>query len=529
MTKENALHLIRMTVFEFHRDVMIPLDANVDLYDKMPHSSAVRLHEHFFDFSSAVQNLYGEISKAIMEDMDNFQTSQLLSLCRDISELYGLPVFKYMPGSIPDNSPIRYVDPRATNTPNYGLEDNTLEKLKSQIRKFGDEELTKRLAEVESGKSRIVFEEMKDSTEGHTVFDNGKVTYRLNKKYEKASDEADLWKASIILAHELQRNPATGDLRGETTEIVLRDLNFIEKLAEEYGEKVYEANPEFAILRYVNERFGEEGLKKFADVAISHEGRYLDWDEQFLENCYNGELSPLDVLNEIHSGAMQQLSRDFNLNLVTGPRFSEMYANEQIDHLWNLCVEAERRGGTYKGTIAAHIRNDLRNKMKLDDLFAIDDFFMNGRLRELLNVNENGEDYYNFGDMKLTSGWYKVPSYGSHYHQNIVPRTTRRLRLNRHGKIVYKVVYTRLNAKFMNFDKREAVFRYPGGVSDFIDSGPDRGTYNYFNGLTNRDKHERFDVEPFKKYSPAGYDEGTLIFHNKNYSRTNDNSFYWRY
>ena len=276
MTKENALHLIRMTVFEFHRDVMIPLNANIDLYDKMPHSSAVRLHEHFFDFSSAVQNLYGEISKAIMEDMDNFQTSQLLSLCRNISELYSLPVFKDMPGSIPDNSPIRYVDPGATDDLNYGSEDNTLEKLKSQIRKFGDEELTKRLAEVESGQSRIVFEEMKDSTEGHTVFDNGKVTYRLNKKYEKASDEADLWKASIILAHELQRNPATGDLRGETAEIVMRDLSFIEKLVAEYGEKVYEQLPEFELLDLIKERCGEERLRKFIDMAFNHEGNYYD-------------------------------------------------------------------------------------------------------------------------------------------------------------------------------------------------------------------------------------------------------------
>ncbi|MDR1839556.1 MAG: hypothetical protein LBQ93_08270 [Treponema sp.] len=197
MTKENALRLIRMTVFEFHRDVMIPLDANIDLYDKMPHSSAVRLHEHFFDFSSAVQNLYGEISKAIIEDMDNFQTSQLLSLCRDISELYGLPVFKDMPGSIPDNSPIRYVDPGATDDLNYELEDNTLEKLKSQIRKFGDEELTKRLAEVESGQSRIVFEEMKDSTEGHRAFGpfGNELGYNANPT---ASDsfELDLYFAS---------------------------------------------------------------------------------------------------------------------------------------------------------------------------------------------------------------------------------------------------------------------------------------------------------------------------------------------
>jgi hypothetical protein len=276
MTKENALHLIRMTVFEFHRDVMIPLNANIHLYDKMPHSSAVRLNEQFFDFSSAVQNLYGEISKAIMEDLDNFQTSQLLSLCRDISELYSLPVFKDMPGSIPDNSPIKYAGPGVTDTLNYGLEDNTLEKLKSHIRKFGDEELAKRLAEVESGQSRIVFEEMKDGTEGHTVFDNGKVTYRLSKEYEKTSDEADLWRASIILAHELQRNPATGDLRGETADIVMRDMAFVERLVSVHGEKVYEQMPEFVLLCLIREKCGEEKLREFIDVAFNHTGSYWE-------------------------------------------------------------------------------------------------------------------------------------------------------------------------------------------------------------------------------------------------------------
>jgi hypothetical protein len=40
MTKEDALHLIRITMSEFHRDVMIPLHENTHLYDRGTHSEA---------------------------------------------------------------------------------------------------------------------------------------------------------------------------------------------------------------------------------------------------------------------------------------------------------------------------------------------------------------------------------------------------------------------------------------------------------------------------------------------------------
>jgi len=103
----------------------------------------------------------------------------------------------------------------------------TTERLMAQVRKFGDSLIIERLAEIEIGKSKIVFEKMEEGKEGYTKVENGQITYKLNKRYERVIDDAELWKASIILAHELQRNPATGDLRGETTEIVLRDYGGI--------------------------------------------------------------------------------------------------------------------------------------------------------------------------------------------------------------------------------------------------------------------------------------------------------------
>jgi hypothetical protein len=118
--------------------------------------------------------------------------------CIMLANRYKLPVYNVMPKHFPKGYQI--VDEAVSDAI---LENATLEKLIAQVGKFGDEELGKRLAEVESGQSRIVFEKMKKGTEGQTVFDDGKITYKLNKKYEKTSDEAELLRASIILAHEL--------------------------------------------------------------------------------------------------------------------------------------------------------------------------------------------------------------------------------------------------------------------------------------------------------------------------------------
>jgi hypothetical protein len=63
-------------------------------------------------------------------------------------------------------------------------------------------------------------------------------------------------------------------LGGETAEIVARDVAYIERLAGEYGESVYKNNPEFGVLHYIKELFGEEGLKVFAGTVFSHEGSY---------------------------------------------------------------------------------------------------------------------------------------------------------------------------------------------------------------------------------------------------------------
>jgi hypothetical protein len=143
-----------------------------------------------------------------------------------------------------------------------------------QVRKLGDSLVTERLGAYEAGESLIEFRDMDEGTEGYTRTEGGKTVYSLNRKYERIGDNRTLQKASIILAHELQRNPWSGDLKGETAEIVCKDVEYIEKLADEYGEGVYRNNPEFGILHYIKEIIGDGGLKEFVDEAFSHTGSY---------------------------------------------------------------------------------------------------------------------------------------------------------------------------------------------------------------------------------------------------------------
>jgi hypothetical protein len=108
ISRENALRLIRVTIFEFHRDVMIPLNSNIHLYDRERNADAICLHERFHDFSTAVQDIYSTMSTAMeeLEEWDNSKLSQFLNLCRDISELYDLPVH----GEMPDGEVLEVVD-----------------------------------------------------------------------------------------------------------------------------------------------------------------------------------------------------------------------------------------------------------------------------------------------------------------------------------------------------------------------------------------------------------------------------------
>ena len=124
LSRGEALSLIQATIFQFHRDVMQPLNASIPQGSfAEEQTNAERLNNQFFAFSQAVGNWDNGISTKIA-GWDNFRLSQLLSLCRDISELYNLNVYAKMPSFIADDNlldadpedpePLRYVAPGVT-------------------------------------------------------------------------------------------------------------------------------------------------------------------------------------------------------------------------------------------------------------------------------------------------------------------------------------------------------------------------------------------------------------------------------
>jgi hypothetical protein len=190
MSRENALRLIRATIFEFHKDVMIPLNGNIRLYDWEHNADAIRLHEQFYDFSEAVQDIYSVASNVMEElgELDNFQLSQLLSLCRDISELYSLPIFEHMSDFIPDNSPIKYVDPDATS-------DSNAQKLAELNARILGEIISMANSETDNGRQQL----LELIINGLNHMDPAGERIIITKIEEKMMDVADLhWKLEFI-------------------------------------------------------------------------------------------------------------------------------------------------------------------------------------------------------------------------------------------------------------------------------------------------------------------------------------------
>lgn len=150
MTRENAVWLIRQTMLEFQSNVMEPLRSNIGLYAERRNVLPIKLNESFDMYSAAIQNMQGIIDEIF--NIDNFQLSQILSLCRDISELYKLPVFGSMPSFISDTSYIRYVSPMVTEGERNislrdFLDDVLINNLLPEAKRIGEELLTEFLIE----------------------------------------------------------------------------------------------------------------------------------------------------------------------------------------------------------------------------------------------------------------------------------------------------------------------------------------------------------------------------------------------
>jgi hypothetical protein len=190
--------------------------------------------------------------------------------------------------------------------------------------------------------------------------------------------------------------------------------------------------------------------------------------------------------------------------------FPMMSASEQMDYLQIKHLEGIKKIGCDRGRVAKHIR-DLRSQMKLKELFKINDKFMNIKLREFLNINENGVDYYTWDEVNK-SPWREVSSLGCIYHQLTAPNTKVLISIpiQPYNQLIYLPFYNRLNAKFCHPDGREAIFSYKNeneGV--YVTDVYDKATYNY--GDDNNDfvlgitsilpfAHNKYDIKQFENY-----------------------------
>ena len=168
--------------------------------------------------------------------------------------------------------------------------------------------------------------------------------------------------------------------------------------------------------------------------------------------------------------------------------FKKSSAEEQMTFLKNEynSVQSENSTNTDRGAKAAEMR-ELRDSMKLGKLFKQDENFMNGDLRDFLNLKEDGTMNYSIEDVKgkqaRKAGWTELCSIGSQYHQSGAGD-------NNH-----------LNAKFVNKDGREVVISYDRIVSSGY---PDKGTFNYKNGNVFSSilwgGHNLYDMKPYDRY-----------------------------
>ena len=159
--------------------------------------------------------------------------------------------------------------------------------------------------------------------------------------------------------------------------------------------------------------------------------------------------------------------------------FKDMNAKDQMSYLKNEFAKGMKAEGNDRGKIASDLRG-LRDQMKLDGLFKNDEKFMNGDLRDFLNLKEDGTMNYKMSDLTKEKGWTEMSSVGSQYHQT-----------NTNGT---------LNAKFVNEDGREVVIN---SNNEVIKNYPDKGTFNYVNGNMGSSilfgGHKLYDMDPYER------------------------------
>jgi hypothetical protein len=237
--------------------------------------------------------------------------------------------------------------------------------------------------------------------------------------------------------------------------------------------------------------------------------------EAMMQLGYNYVINRVTGLqaNEYLNALLYSLDRENlkTLDSVTDKDFKEMGTAEQLEYLKRQVVVGGALLGEDRGGVAQALREikGLHNGAILSDLFYGDrptwlekifnpqaqfiagDFdFMNNNLRDFLNLDDNGSDYYIYE--QLASGWPGNP--GKDYHLD--PRYAGEPPNQQKNNII----------KLNRSDGREIVFGRVGEGQPWYLVIDDRyrGTYNYGHkfGFMPGTVHNRFDMAPyFQKYS----------------------------
>lgn len=197
----------------------------------------------------------------------------------------------------------------------------------------------------------------------------------------------------------------------------------------------------------------------------------------------------LDIFSEI---------KDKTLRLKEFDKKERLYYYHYVDNNSEYVKELTASSGQMKSLKdsvegSGHSPSMQRVKIRkpstnLEELFEIDEEFMNGGLRDLLNLKDDRSDY-TYDDLTTANGWAEYSSFKSAFHQTETDGEIYK-KLN---SITHNDRF--LNAKFINEDGREVVINPKREV---VNTYPDKGTFNYVNA-DDPSGHKKFDVDPYNR------------------------------
>ena len=217
------------------------------------------------------------------------------------------------------------------------------------------------------------------------------------------------------------------------------------------------------------------GLTTLDDYAYQKETNG-DWSHEQAEDFQNKAA-------ERNQGYSEYTNNCPNLKINPGKTVSE-----QLAFLKNYYNTYKNASGKVKGLAAKNLRDELRIKFDLYELFwghQGDKVFMNETLRDFLNTSDDGSEYSIDNLINLINQgndeWTEKFGAAANEHQ-------------------YSRDLNYPNRKFVNKDGREAVFTFVNGKYVLSNNARDKGTFNYAKSVSHFSiisEHGMYDMDPY--------------------------------